>query len=132
MKEVIMPMSRAVARFNRYPNRIARRLAPYLPPFLLLTHMGRSSGKRYRTPVFGFRTDDGFVIALTYGRESDWVRNVLAAEGGEAVYRRRAYTLSEPRLVHGDPKRQPLPGVVRLVLPLLNVDDFLLVRAGEQ
>lgn len=127
-----MPMPRAVARFNRYPNRIARRLAPHLPPFLLLTHTGRTSGKQYWTPVFGFRTDDGFVIALTYGRESDWVRNVLAAGGGEAVYRRRAYALSEPQLVRDDPKRQPLPGIVRRVLPLLNVDDFLLVRASER
>lgn len=127
-----MPMPRAVARFNRYPNRIARRLAPYLPPFLLVTHVGRSSGQRFQTPVFGFRTDDGFIIALTYGRESDWVKNVLAASGGEAVYRRRAYGLSELRLVRGDAGQQPLPGIVRLALPLLNVDDFLLVRALER
>lgn len=127
-----MPMPRAVARFNRYPNRLARRLAPYVPPFLLLTHTGRASGRQYRTPVFGFRTAEGFVIALTYGRESDWVRNVLAADGCEAIYRRHAYALTEPRLVRGDPARQPLPAIVRRVLPLLNVNDVMLVRAGER
>lgn len=127
-----MPFPRAVARFNRYPNRIARRLAPYVPPFLLLSHTGRTSGKRYRTPVFGFRTGTGFVIALTYGRNADWVRNVLATEGCEAVYRRHTFSLTEPRLVSGDPATQPLPAIVRRVLPLVNVTDFMLVHASEQ
>lgn len=127
-----MPLPRAVARFNRYPNWIARRLAPHVPPFLLVTHTGRTSGKRYRTPVFGFRTDDGFIIALTYGRESDWVRNVLAADGCEAVYRRQRFSLTDLRLITGDPRQQPLPGVVGRALHRFNVNDFLLVRAGTR
>jgi deazaflavin-dependent oxidoreductase (nitroreductase family) len=125
-------MPRAVARLNRYPNRIARPLAPYLPPFLLITHTGRTSGKRYRTPVFGFRTAEGFVIALTYGQDSDWVRNVLATDGGEAVYRRHRFSLTDPRLVSGDPRQQPLPAIVRWALHRFGVHDFLLVRASAR
>jgi len=125
-------MPRAIARFNRYPNRIIRRLAPSLPPFLLLTHTGRSSGEPYRTPVFGFPTGDGFIIALTYGRQSDWVKNVLAAGGGEAVYRRHALALTDPWLITGDPRQQSLPGLVGWALHRFNITDFLLVRAGER
>lgn len=127
-----MPMPRAVARFNRYPNRIARRLAPFVPPFLLVSHTGRTSDKRYQTPVFGFRTAEGFVIALTYGRNSDWVKNVLASNGCEAVYRHQEFSLTDPRLISGDPAQQPLPAVVHRLLPLFNVTDFMLVRATKR
>lgn len=123
-----MPMPRAVARFNRYPNRIVRRIAPHVPPFLLLAHTGRTSGKEYQTPVCGFRTDEGFIIALTYGRESDWVRNVLAMGRCEVVYRNRRLTLTNPTLVASDPRDQPLPGAIGRVLGLMSVRDFLTLR----
>jgi len=42
-----------------------------------LTYVGRKSGKLHRTPVNVFRAA-GFLIAITYGRDSEWVRNVMA------------------------------------------------------
>lgn len=42
-------------------------------------HVGRTSGSEYSTPVGVVATDDGFVIALPYGTETDWLKNVLAA-----------------------------------------------------
>ncbi|MGH7129463.1 MAG: nitroreductase family deazaflavin-dependent oxidoreductase, partial [Planctomycetaceae bacterium] len=75
-----MPLSRRVARFNRVvTNRTIGRLAPRMPGFGVVHHKGRRSGREYRTPVNIFRRPDGCVIALTYGRGADWVRNVLAA-----------------------------------------------------
>jgi F420H(2)-dependent quinone reductase len=71
-----------VAAFNlAVTNRITSRSAARLPGFGILTHVGRKSGRVYRTPVNVFRTPEGFLIALTYGRESEWVRNVVAAGG---------------------------------------------------
>lgn len=71
---------RWVAAFNlAITNRITSRFAARLPGFGILTHVGRKSGRVYRTPVNVFREPDGFLIALTYGRDSEWVRNVLAA-----------------------------------------------------
>ncbi len=130
-----MPMPRAVARFNRYPNRIVSRIARHIPPLLLLTHTGRTSGKEYQTPVCGFRTDAGFIIALTYGREADWVRNVLAAGGCDVEYRNRRLTLTDPTLVvtdpHEQPHEQPLPGAIKRALGLLRVRDFLTLRVAR-
>ncbi len=75
---------RWVAAFNlAVTNRITSRFADRLPGFGILTHAGRKSGKLYRTPVNVFRAPEGFLIALTYGRESEWVKNVLAAGGCE-------------------------------------------------
>jgi F420H(2)-dependent quinone reductase len=71
---------RWVAAFNlAVTNRITSRFAARLGGFGILTHVGRKSGRVYRTPVNVFREPEGFLIALTYGRESEWVRNVVAA-----------------------------------------------------
>jgi len=75
---------RWLAAFNlAVTNRISSRFAPRLPGFGIVTHVGRKSGRVYRTPVNVFRAPNGFLIALTYGRESEWVKNVLAAGGCE-------------------------------------------------
>jgi deazaflavin-dependent oxidoreductase (nitroreductase family) len=123
-------VSRRIARFNtRVTNRITGPLAPVLPGFGVVTHTGRRSGKRYRTPVNVFRRPDGFVIALTYGRDSDWVRNVLAAGGCELTTRRRRYRLRDPEIFE-DPSRRAAAPLARPMLRLLGVHDFLRLRAS--
>src|SRR6266542_2693201 len=77
-----MPIPRFVGRFNKYvTNPLARLVAGWLPPFAVVVHRGRVSGRVYRTPVAAFRSRDGLVVALTYGAGADWVRNVLKDEG---------------------------------------------------
>lgn len=44
-----------------------------------LTHTGRRSGRTYATPVSARRAGDVVLIPLTFGNQSDWSRNVLAA-----------------------------------------------------
>ena len=85
---------RWLAAFNlAVTNRISSRFAPRLPGFGIVTHVGRKSGRVYRTPVNVFRAPNGFLIALTYGRESEWVKNALAA----ASLRLAACGISFPR-----------------------------------
>jgi deazaflavin-dependent oxidoreductase (nitroreductase family) len=94
-----MPVSRKVARFNkRFPNRPFLRVAGYLPGFGILSHVGRKSGRAYHVPVNVFRADDGYIIALTYGSKSDWVKNVLAAGSCELLTRGRRVRLCDPRI----------------------------------
>jgi uncharacterized membrane protein required for colicin V production len=73
---------RWLAKINlAFTNRITGLFAGWLPGFGILAHVGRKSGKVYRTPVNIFRASSGFVIALTYTSQSEWVKNVLAAGG---------------------------------------------------
>ncbi|MEZ0350929.1 nitroreductase family deazaflavin-dependent oxidoreductase [Mycobacterium sp. pR1184] len=95
-----MRVPRAVANFNRrVTNPAAQSITPWLPCLGTLEHVGRKSGKRYRTPLLVFKTREGFVILVGYGLESDWLKNVLA--GGPTVLHKRskAVPLTSPRLV---------------------------------
>src|ERR1700730_2264660 len=116
---------RWVAAFNlAVTNQITSRFAARLPGFGILTHLGRKSGTLYHTPVNVFQAPEGFLIALTYGRESEWVKNVLAAGGCKLETRGVVYQLSVPTIVH-DPTRRRFPLFVRMVLRLIGADDFM-------
>ena len=93
-----MKLSRRVARFNKRTNRIQGLYAWLLPPWAVIIHRGRRSGRRYRTPLFALKRDRTLVIALLYGRESDWLRN-LRAGGGQVVRAGRTFTVGPPEVV---------------------------------
>lgn len=124
-------LPRALARLNRVGlNRLTVRLAPRLPGFGVVVHSGRRSGRAYRTPVNVFPTADGYLFALTYGPESDWVKNVQAAGGCELLTGGRRVRLTAPRLVH-DPSRRGIRVVERQILRLFGIDDFLALTLAE-
>jgi deazaflavin-dependent oxidoreductase (nitroreductase family) len=116
---------RWLAKINiAFTNRITGLFAGWLPGFGIVTHVGRKSGKVYRTPVNVFRAPNGFVIALTYSSQSEWVKNVLAAGGCEVKTRGRKYQLSSPKVVR-DPSRQRFPRTVRLMLTIVGADEYM-------
>lgn len=105
-------------------NRITSLFAGWLPGFGILTHVGRRSGKVYRTPVNVFRASNGFIIALTYSSQGEWVKNVLAAGGYELKTRGKTYQLSAPNVVR-DPTRRRFPIPVRVILRLVGADEYM-------
>ena len=116
---------RWLAAFNlAVTNRITGLFAAWLPGFGIITHVGRKSGKVYRTPVNVFRAPNGFLVALTYGTQSEWVKNVLAAGGCQLETRGVQYRLSAPTIVH-DPTRRRFPIPVQIVLRLIGANDFM-------
>jgi len=115
-----------LARFNRRgPNQVIRSFAGRVAPMAVVVHRGRRSGRRYRTPVMAFRLDDGYVIALFYGAERDWVRNVLAAGGCTLQRAGRQAEATRPQLLSGDAGAALVPAPVRIVLPMLRVTALL-------
>src|SRR5438477_12077613 len=105
-------------------NRITGLFAGWLPGFGFLTHVGRKSGKVYRTPINVFRASNGFIIALTYSSQSEWAKNVLAAGRCELKTRGKKYQLSAPNVVR-DPTRRRFPVPVRVVLRLVGADEYM-------
>jgi deazaflavin-dependent oxidoreductase (nitroreductase family) len=116
---------RWLAKINiAFTNRITGLFAGWMPGFGILTHVGRKSAKVYRTPVNVFKVPNGFIIALTYSSQSEWVKNVLAAGGCELKTRGKTYQLSAPKVVH-DPTRRRFPLPVRVVLRIVGADEYI-------
>jgi deazaflavin-dependent oxidoreductase (nitroreductase family) len=77
--------------------------AGWAPSFGILEHVGRRSGKPYRTPlnVFDAEVDGkpGVAILLSYGPDRDWVKNLNAAGGGQIKHYGRMHSYTDPRVV---------------------------------
>jgi deazaflavin-dependent oxidoreductase (nitroreductase family) len=120
-----LPAPRSLARFNRrFTNRLFLRVAGYLPGCAIVNHVGRKSGRAYRTPVNAFRTDSGYIIALTYGSESDWAKNVLAAGSCELQMRGRRVRLFNPH-INTDQSKGWAPLPVKLILDLIHAPRYM-------
>jgi deazaflavin-dependent oxidoreductase (nitroreductase family) len=85
-------------------NKVAVRLAGhrFFPLWAVLRHRGRKSGKEYSVPVAVIATDTSFIIALPWGRETDWVRNTLAAGRCTIRWKGVDYDCTDPTFVGKD------------------------------
>ena len=94
-----MPYPRWLARINRAlfnPRQVKAGKYP------VVTHVGRSSGSVYRTPLDAHPIQGGYVLVVRYGPESDWVRNILASGSATVRVDGEKYRLTAPRLVSQD------------------------------
>ena len=121
-----MVLSARLARMNRRGlNRITGRFAHRLPGFGVLHHVGRRSGRALATPLNVFpKPGGGFVIALTYGPDTDWLKNISAAGGCTITTRGVSHRLVNPRVI-ADPNLSRMPPFVRFILRLNDVQQFL-------
>jgi len=127
-----MPIPRFVRQWNKVGlNRITKHIAPWIPGLGVIVHTGRRSGLVYQTPVTVFPADGGYVIALTYGPDTDWVKNVLAAGGCELRTGGKIVHLVAPQLFR-DESRHDIRPVERQVLRVIGVDEFLALRTAAR
>ncbi|WP_370512159.1 nitroreductase family deazaflavin-dependent oxidoreductase [Skermania sp. ID1734] len=109
---------------RKVTNRLTGTVAGHLPGYAIVVHKGRKSGREYRTPVSVFSYDDGYRFALTYGVDSDWVKNVLAEGGCLIETRGRTIRLTAPRLGE-DASAAWAPFGVRQVLTTIAAPHYL-------
>jgi deazaflavin-dependent oxidoreductase (nitroreductase family) len=121
-------LPRGLARFNRaMTNPIQRQYAWLVPPWVVVCHRGRRSGRLYRTPVMAFVRGRTLAFVVLYGERSDWVQNVLA--GGALLVRAgRTYALLSPSLV--DPGDAAGISAAARVLGRLS-DRLLVAQLGD-
>lgn len=106
-------------------------MAGKLPGFAIVVHTGRRSGRTYRTPVNAFRRGNGYIIALTYGSDSDWVKNVLAAGTCELTTRHRRVRLAHPRIIR-DRSRSWAPVLVRQLLGITGASQYMQLTCASE
>ncbi len=121
-----------IRTFNKHiTNRITRRFAYFSHgPFAIIHHVGRRSGKSYETVIMVRSTREGFVIALTYGPQVDWYRNVLAAGGGTIFWHKRLYIVGKPEPLASQTALALFPQPEKLILGMLGTQDFVQVRSS--
>src|ERR1700722_7362648 len=110
-----MQLPQRLARFNRHvTNPIQRMWAGWAPSFGILEHIGRRSGKPYRTPLTVFNAEvdgkPGVAILLTYGPDRDWLKNVNAAGGARMRRHGKTFSVSNPRTVTKAQAPPPVSG----------------------
>lgn len=130
------PVINAVRRFNRaFTNPRAMKSAGTPGAYAsVIRHVGRASGRPYETPVGVFATDDGFVIALPYGSDPDWLKNVLASGSATIVHEGNTYPVDQPALIPTTAAAPHLPEKEQRTLRMFAVDQCIRVRtvgAGE-
>lgn len=65
----------------------------------VVRHVGRRSGRSYRTPVVAVEAERSVYIALPYGERTDWAKNVLANGTADISTSGRTYAVDRPRVV---------------------------------
>ncbi|MDH6677088.1 deazaflavin-dependent oxidoreductase (nitroreductase family) [Rhodococcus sp. LBL1] len=91
----------------------------------VLTHVGRTSGATYRTPLDAFPVDGGYLFVLVYGSGSDWVQNVLVSGGAQLRVDGREVELTAPRLVGEIEAFEAMPDDAKRPPKLLRITEFL-------
>jgi hypothetical protein len=96
-----------------------------LREYSIVRHTGRISGREFRNPVSAYPLGDGFVIPVLYGRQSQWVLNVLAT--GNLVLRTkgRDHVLERPELIGPDQALSGFPGWQQWMLRRRSITDFV-------
>ena len=120
-----MPVPAAVRRFNKHvTNPVLRHLAGH-GWFVEVEHRGRRSGTTFHTPLMAFRNGSTVTVALTYGPDVDWLRNVRAAGGARMHVGRALVTLGAPPALDEQEALRRMPVPIRRMLPLLGCHDFV-------
>ena len=116
-----------VPNFMRYVNkRFFNRMELAQGKRPVLVHAGRVSGETYRTPLEAIRVDGGYVFILMYGADkTDWVKNVVAADGATVVDDGREYALVNPKIFVGEAAWAELPSSKKPPPGFFNVNEVL-------
>jgi deazaflavin-dependent oxidoreductase (nitroreductase family) len=124
-------VQRSPRSMNRRANAFFLKIAGgHFRAYSLLKHVGRKSGREYRTPITAFPLGDGFVLALLYGdaAEVDWCRNVMAAGTCILKTRRQEYMLEKPEIIPPSKALEAYPPLFRFYYRAAGIRQFLWIH----
>lgn len=99
-----------------------------LSPHAVIYHVGRRTGRQYRTPVVVLPSADGFIITLTYGERTDWYRNMRAMSQVNIRWHGQHYRVSAPVLLDARRAAADIPPLIRFVSRLLGLSTYIEVK----
>jgi hypothetical protein len=90
--------------------------------------VGRTSGRHYETPVVATKIEDGYAIALPYGPNTDWLKNVLASGSATIANDGKTHCVERPEVVPMSVAEPHFSPNDQRTHRLFRVDDCLMVR----
>lgn len=123
-----MPLPRWLAQLNK---RTFNKREIKSGDWPVLCHVGRSSGRVFETPLGAHEVEGGYLFIANYGRDSDWVKNILA--GGSATLRIDGgeVALVSPRMVPKDEAVRQMAVGIKWPPALMNVTEALRMDIGR-
>jgi deazaflavin-dependent oxidoreductase (nitroreductase family) len=113
---------------RRWANPLMLAIAGHAPwPVSRLEHRGRRSGALRVTPLLAEPIREGFIMALPYGQDADWAKNVLHAGEGVLQYQGIRYRVGHPRFVAAADAPPETPLLLRGIAAALGLPEFLRV-----
>jgi deazaflavin-dependent oxidoreductase (nitroreductase family) len=97
----------------------------------VVEHVGRTSGRPYETPVVATRIDGGYAIALPYGPNTDWLKNVLAAGRATLRHAGGVHELAGPEVVELELVAADFAAREQRLHRRFAVRDALVLRASD-
>jgi len=124
MKQAVLDRIRVLNKYatNRLLIHISGKRFGHLA---ILNHEGRKTGKIYRIPIIAEPVENGFMIALTYGRKTDWCANVLTKGGCSLIWKNKEYRLNNPEFVDNEIGLRAFPAILRTGLKTMGIQYFL-------
>ena len=105
------------------------RVAGRVPPWVVLHHSGRRSGKEYTTPLVAFaaRPDEEVlaVLPLPWGSGTDWARNTMSSGTARLTRGSAEFLVKDVRLVPAYEAIGWLGTVPSKLLSALGIEEFL-------
>lgn len=119
-----------ILTFNKYiTNPALMRIAGTTnTSFAVIIHIGRISGKQYKTPIIVRKVNEGFVAALTYGPTVNWYQNILKAQRCSVLWHKRQYTINKIESLSTDKGLATFPSPFNKILKLRGTKDFILLK----
>jgi deazaflavin-dependent oxidoreductase (nitroreductase family) len=95
---VVASTTRSIARITAP---LSRPLAGrrFFPLWAVIHHRGRRSGRTHAVPVAIRASAGTFTVPLPWGEETQWLRNVFAADGCTVRWRGSDHLVSAPKII---------------------------------
>jgi deazaflavin-dependent oxidoreductase (nitroreductase family) len=93
--------------------------------FAILSHTGRKTGKLYKTPIIAEPVEDGFVIALTYGKKVDWLANIISRGSCDLYWKKQHYCRALPEFITREDGLKAFPSPLNRILKKVEIEHFL-------
>lgn len=114
---------RLIVGFGPIANRAAGHRG--FPLWGRLEHQGRRSGRLFSVPLAPRRTADGFVVALPFGPDVEWVRNTFASGTATMIWKGHRHPLRSPELIDLETASGAFPGLLKRIVRTAGIEHFI-------